>query len=119
MVKALGKTAILNRVFNRDSDALKMEMTGLTEHPIVNVLTVPATEVELKAGGIRLTGRKQLIIYPPSAGSIYWGASGLSSSNGAPLKSTDPPLVFDISGDFSIYAVNDGTNRDIRVVEAK
>jgi len=26
MVKALGKTAILNRVFNRDTDALKMEM---------------------------------------------------------------------------------------------
>lgn len=84
-------------------------------------VTVGNTAIELKAGASTMAGRRQLIIYPPSAGRIYWGTATVTAANGAPLNAGDPPLVFDFSPDVAVkvYAVNDGTNREVRVVESK
>lgn len=104
-----------------DSQALPIRSAGLSQAPVTGAVTVTATQVELKAGTTRLTARKQMIVYPPMAGKIYWGPSGVTVATGAPLAAGDPPVVFDFdpSVDVAIYAVNDGTDREVRVVEAK
>jgi hypothetical protein len=84
-------------------------------------VTVTATQVELKAGATAMHQRWQLIVYPPTVGTIYWGKSGVTSSTGAPLSAGDSPVTFDMYPNtmVPIYAVSDGTNRDVRVVESK
>jgi hypothetical protein len=94
----------------------------ITAAPVVNALTVPASaEIEIKADTTALAGRKVLILYPPSAGTIYWGATGVTSLTGAPLASTGIPVTFELDPDtpVAIYAIGDGTERNCRVVEAK
>jgi hypothetical protein len=104
----------------RDNQAIPTRQAGTTSL-INNVVTVGATQTELKAGASPLSGRTQLILYPPAAGIIYWGATGVTAANGAPLAAGSSPLVlsFDPLTPLSIYAINDGTNRDVKVVEAK
>jgi hypothetical protein len=87
----------------------------------VGAVTVTGTQVELKAGATAMHQRWQLIVYPPDAGTIYWGKSGVTSATGAPLNAGDAPLTFDMYPDtmVPIYAVNDGTDRTVRVVESK
>jgi hypothetical protein len=84
-------------------------------------VTVTATQVELKAGATALGQRWQMIVYPPTLGTIYWGKSGVTSATGAPLSAGDNPLTFDMYPDtmVPIYAVSDGTDRNVRVVESK
>jgi hypothetical protein len=81
-------------------------------------LSITSTPVELTAG---VVGKKQLIVYPPEAGTIYWGGSStVTSANGAPLKAGDLPVEFSFANDtVKVYAVSDGTNRSVRVVESK
>jgi len=83
-------------------------------------VTSAITAVELTTG--LMTDKTQLIIYPPVAGLIYWGSTETDlATNGAPLSAGDTPLEFNfaIAGGFPIYAVNDGTSRNVRVVESK
>jgi hypothetical protein len=90
-------------------------LTGLQSAGI----DIGSTPVELTAG---MTDRKQLIIYPPSAGFIYWGATNVNlATNGAILNAGSSPVTFDFAlpGGIKIYALNDGTVRNIRVVESK
>lgn len=84
-------------------------------------VTVTGAQIELKAGVSAMPQRWQLIVYPPDAGTIYWGKSGVTSATGAPLSAGDAPLTFDMFPDtmLNIYAVSDGTNRIVRVVESK
>jgi hypothetical protein len=87
----------------------------------VGAVTVTGTQIELKAGAIAMHQRWQLIVYPPDAGTIYWGKSGVTSATGAPLNAGDAPLTFDMYPDtmVPIYAVSDGTDHTVRVVESK
>jgi len=83
-------------------------------------VTSATVAVELTTG--LLPDKTQLIIYPPVAGLIYWGSTETDlATNGAPLSAGDTPLEFNfaVSGGFPIYAVNDGTSRNVRVVESK
>ena len=103
---------------------VKVTGSSLSEPPTVGEVTLDAagTEAELKAGATSLPGRYRMIVYPPAAGTIYWGATGVTSADGAPLASTDDPVVFTFDGSATavpIYAVSDGTERAVRVVEAK
>lgn len=93
----------------------------LTQAPLVGAVNITAVQVELKVGSLILEGRRQLIVFPPTAGKIYWGPTGVSSSNGAPLATGDAPVIFDFDDTIAIhiYAVNDGTEREVRVVECK
>ncbi|WP_410514738.1 Ig-like domain-containing protein [Paenibacillus sp. BR2-3] len=89
------------------------------DEPLINLktnaITITSAPVELKTG--KLTGRKQLIVYPPDTGVIYWGSASVTERTGAPHKSADSPLKFIIGDNVKIYAVSDGTNRSVRVVE--
>jgi hypothetical protein len=85
-----------------------------------DAVTVTATAVELKAGTSALAGRKQMIVYPPTVGTVYWGTSSVTSATGAPLAAGDDPLEFNFANDdVKVYAVSDGTDRSVRVVESK
>jgi hypothetical protein len=76
---------------------------------------------ELKAGVARMNGRNQIIFSPPSIGAIYWGDSGVTPTTGVPLVSGGDPLILTLNpdADVRIFAVSDGTDRDIRIVEFK
>lgn len=114
IVDSKGKTLDLTA-----KGGLPVELPGIEDF-VTGALTITATAVELKVGASVLTGRKQLIIYPPTAGTIYWGASNVTSANGAPLTVGDLPLEFSFANDtVKVYAVSDGTDRNIRVVESK
>lgn len=124
-----------NHPLNKDADGQKVTATyengewvtpvrvrpaGLSgfDNGAVTVTTFP---VELKAKDTVMSNRYQMIVYPPPAGTIYWGGIDVSSANGIPLNAGDPPLTFDFFANvpISIYAVSDGTNRTVKVVEAK
>lgn len=82
-------------------------------------LSVTSTPIEAKAADAPLAGRKQLLIYPPATGQVFWGTETVTSNNGAPLRAGDAPLDFLISDQLKVYLVSDGTDRDVRVVESK
>jgi len=85
-------------------------------------VTSDTVAVELTTG---LVDRKQLIIFAPvDGGTIYYGTTPDNLAvNGLPLSTTlDMPFVvydFAVAGGFPIYAVNDGTSRNVRVGESK
>ena len=87
----------------------------------INVITIDSdtTPVELKAGAEILNDRREIQIYPPDAGIIYIGESDVTTSTGLPLASDDPIMTIHLNSNETkrLYAINDGTNRDIRVVE--
>lgn len=92
-----------------------------TTNLLNGAVTVGSTQTELKVNASPLAGRTQMIVYPPNAGVIYWGATGVTAANGAPLAAGSQPITFtfDPKNPLSIFAINDGTNRDVKVVEAK
>ena len=99
------------------TDLRKVYAQGTLSDLKTTAVTVTSTQTELTAG---LSGRTQLICYPPDVGTIYWGAYGVNSGTGAPLKSGDQPIEFNFADNtLKIYAVSDNTNRTIRVVESK
>ncbi|MGE7954914.1 hypothetical protein [Lysinibacillus xylanilyticus] len=84
------------------------------------VMTVTGVATPVKIGASILANRKQLIMLPPTAGTIYWGHdSTVTAATGIPLSATDGSVSFDIKSDsrLAIYAVSDGTDRQIKVVE--
>jgi len=97
-----------------------MRESGVTDFK-ANAVTVISTPTELKADVAKLESRYQMIIYPPASGIIYWGKSDVSSATGAPLSAGDPALVFNFNPliPLGIYAVSDGTDRIVKVVESK
>lgn len=68
-------------------------------------ISVTSTPIAVSLG---LVNRKQLILYPPDSGKIYWGTSLVNDRDGIPLKSTDAPVVFDM---------NDASNMQVFVVQ--
>lgn len=100
--------------------ALYTRQLGISEFAN-GCVTVTSAPIELKAGVARLSGRSQIIIYPPSIGAIFWGTTGVTPATGAPLAAGGPPLILSLNADadIQIFAVSDGTDRDIRIVEFK
>ncbi|WEG14160.1 hypothetical protein PU629_07285 [Pullulanibacillus sp. KACC 23026] len=91
-------------------------------------VTVGSSPVELRAGTAQLSGRRQMIVYPPDSGTIYWGNANVTIDNGAPLvggKTADganinDPIIFDFdpSYPYSVYAITDGSSSvSVRVAE--
>jgi hypothetical protein len=68
-----------------------------------------------------LVGRENIAIYNvDSATETVWiGASDVTSANGFPLTSSCPAITLDIDDSVIIYAISDGTNVNIRTLEAK
>jgi len=78
-------------------------------------IEIASAAVELRTGALAV--RTQLIVYPPETGMIYWGTASVTAGTGAPLKAADPPLSFHLGDHLRIFAVSDGTNRIVRIVE--
>ncbi|WP_155758704.1 hypothetical protein [Bacillus pumilus] len=54
--------------------------------------------------------RKQLTIYPPEQGRIFWGKQGVTPETGLPLTSLDAPLSLPVSPlTPAIYVVSEGS----------
>jgi hypothetical protein len=103
-----------------DIQAIPTRNAGITGFATASV-TVQSTAKKLFTEASEMVGRKQLIIYPPSVGIIYWGTSTVTAGTGIPLTVGDAPLSFDFdpNSPLSIWVINDGTDRDIKVVESK
>ena len=108
-----------NVVISASKTTVPVEINGGgIEQLITNSLTVTSARVELKAGSAVLANRKQVMIYPPTAGTVYWGNSAVTKDNGAPFNAGDEPMVFDVKPSSPrLFLVSDGTDRTIRVVE--
>lgn len=98
------------------TNPLPVSVVGSLTNMSTGVITVTTGQIELTNG---MSGRKQLIIYPPSVGTIYWGMSGVTSGTGIPLAAGGTPVVFNFAISFQVFAVSDGTNRNVSVVESK
>lgn len=94
---------------------------ALMAPPVIGTSTITAEQTELKAGDTVLEGRRQLIIFPPAEGKIYWGADGLTPETGIELSVNTGPVMFDLDQfqHIPIHAISDGTDRQVKVVEAK
>ncbi|MCM3598709.1 hypothetical protein M4D55_23400 [Metabacillus idriensis] len=118
----------LNMNITGQAQDLKVSLSGSNgELPVKAVpikdmaiadITVTGTAAEIKAGSSALANRKQIMLYAPSAGTIYWGKSGVTSATGLPLAAGSAPLILDVdSSSPKLYAVSDGTNRTVKVGE--
>ncbi|TXK25806.1 hypothetical protein FVD41_04450 [Bacillus amyloliquefaciens] len=80
--------------------------------------TVTSTAQKVTAG---ITDRTALTIYPPTEGTIYIGNSTVTADTGIPLTAGDKPFSVPVAAGKTlyVYVINDGTDRDVRVFEAK
>ncbi|AQS44093.1 MULTISPECIES: hypothetical protein [Bacillus] len=80
--------------------------------------TVTSTAQKVTAG---ITDRTALTIYPPAEGTIYIGNSTVTADTGIPLTAGDKPFSVPVAAGKTlyVYVINDGTDRDVRVFEAK
>lgn len=106
------------------SSSNPLSVTGLVKSESISgldtaALTITSTAKELKVGTVTMVGRKQLFLYPPATGKVYWGTSTVTSATGIPLVAGDSPVEFVINDKVKVFAVSDGTDREVRVVETK
>jgi len=102
-----------------DDGSTPVVVVGSLANLVSAGIDVGATATLLTAG---LADRMQLVLYPPTLGLIYFGTTDTDlATNGLPLNAGDPPAIFDFAvvGGFPVYAVNDGTIRNVRVGESK
>lgn len=103
--------------------AQKMVIVSNVTDYVSAKLTVTSSVIELKAGSTAMSGRKQLIIYPPTVGTIYWGKlADVQVGNGVPLSAGGSTVTIDIDPTNpppAPYAVSDGTDRTVYVMEVK
>lgn len=57
---------------------------------------VGLTSVPARAGANMFPNRREVTIYPPDTGKIFWGKAGVTPATGAPLTSNDSPLTFKV-----------------------
>lgn len=85
--------------------------------PVVGAKTVTSTAAEVFAGASRLAGRYTMQIHNDSANTIYWGGSGVLTTNGMPIYAGDTTtLVFDKATATAVYLIAAQTST-VRVVE--
>lgn len=87
--------------------------------PVTGVATVTATAAEIFAGGSRLAERRKMILKNESASQrIRIGSVSITQQNGFPIE---PGAVFEIEfdpeTDVSIYAISEGNNVEVSVME--
>ncbi|WP_265463581.1 hypothetical protein [Bacillus velezensis] len=80
--------------------------------------TVTSTAQKVTAG---ITDRTALTIYPPAEGTVYIGNSTVTADTGIPLTAGDKPFSVPVAAGKTlyVYVINDGTDRDVRIFEAK
>lgn len=98
-------------------DALdRSEVSDIYNQGISNAtVNVGTSQVEAKVGASRLANRKCVVITNLGSGTVYWGATGVTSSNGTPLNKFAQVVV--TVGDIAVFLIATGTTNDVRIVE--
>ena len=107
---------------NQLSGDQKVQLTGsnlaLRQTIVTGAKTVASTAAEIFAGGSRLAGRHAMVITNVGVGHVYIGASGVTTNNGFPLFPGDTIRIdFNPASNVPVFAVSDGANINVRVVE--
>lgn len=97
------------------SDLLTEDLSSL-DSCSNGALTVGTTQVEAKVGGSPLIGRRTLIIYNNSNDKMYWGATGVTASNGIPIERGNVAII-QASDSLSIFVIGDDTGLNARIAE--
>jgi hypothetical protein len=100
-----------------DGSIVTRPYTAIGQAPVTALKTVGTTAGEVFAGGSRLASRYSMTVYNESNTTIYWGATGVTTSNGFPLLAGDSvTFTFKANIATAIYFVA-GANSNVRVVE--
>ena len=87
----------------------------LGEGYIAGAINVSTIQIEAKVGASRLAGREYVRVFNNSAGTIYFGPSGVTTSSGEPLYKSQ--WVSIPLGDVGIYLIAASSLTDIRIQE--
>ena len=115
----LGKARYVNVT---ESGDLRVQLSGtnlaLHQTIVTGAKTIASTAAEIFAGSSRLAGRHAMVITNVGVGHVYIGASGLTTNNGFPLFPGDTIRIdFNPASNVPVFAVSDGANINVRVVE--
>lgn len=83
---------------------------------VTGVVTVGTSEVEAKAGTSVLDGRNFIMIQNKSSNTVYYGPTGLTVSNGIPIKKNQF-VSFPVSDNISVYLISGSVGNDVIVQE--
>jgi hypothetical protein len=79
-------------------------------------VTVGVTQVEAKVGGSRLDGRQMLRIYNGSNAVVYFGPTGVTTSNGEPIEKKQW-INIPIGDALALYLIAGSAANDVIVSE--
>lgn len=102
--------------------SLPVKLTGsyaTMRTPVTGVKTVTATVAEIFAGASRLAGRRKMILKNEDATLRFRiGSSSVTQQNGFPIEpGAAIELDFDPAVDVPIYAISEGANLNVAVME--
>jgi hypothetical protein len=105
-----------------DSNPLPSKLLGsfaTMRTPITGIKTVTATAAEIFAGSSRLSGRRKMILKNEDMILRFLiGPSGVTQQNGFPIEpGAIFELDFDPTVDVPIYAISEGANLNVAVME--
>ena len=114
-----GKAKMINVDENGNVKAqLNGSNLALRQTIVTGAKTVASTAAEIFAGSSRLAGRHAMVITNVGVGHVYIGASGVTTNNGFPLFPGDTIRIdFNPASNVPVFAVSDGGNVNVRVVE--
>lgn len=100
---------VLNGSNLPDSSALPMRTAAINDFKYGGLI-VGSSATLAAVGTSAFPNRKQLTIYPPEQGRIFWGKQGVTPTTGLPLTSLDAPLSLPVSPlTPAIYLVSEGS----------
>lgn len=92
-------------------------LDDITNTYVSGSISISTSASQAKVGASRITNRKILRIYNNSNTTIYFGPTGVTSSNGEPLVKGQWVEV-PTSGDIAVFLITaSGTASDIRIQE--
>ncbi|KAA0817053.1 hypothetical protein EI975_21190 [Bacillus licheniformis] len=92
-----------------DTEPVPIREAGMNNFRTGAVM-VGVTSVPAMSGSSPLPNRREITVYPPETGVIYWGKPGVTTGTGAPLTSNDSPITFkvhDLSPDIHLVSDNE------------
>jgi hypothetical protein len=87
----------------------------LSDNYVGGAISVTTSQIEAKVGASRLAGREYLMIHNNGTQTIFFGPSGVTTSNGIPiLKNQSAGFP---AGDLGVFVVSASGMQDVRVQE--
>lgn len=83
---------------------------------INNNITIGTTSSIARVGASNLSGRIALSIQHRGSGKLFYGASGVTTSNGTEIVKGET-IVLPVSQDINVYLISTLADQDVRVIE--